>query len=80
MTAANFLLTAIVYLPVSVAPTFAAGGTLGYDHGSATSTFFGAPAPRERGRPPPIILTDNAYNVKTVTVMRSFQREASDAH
>lgn len=59
---------AAILLVLPATGVFAAAGPSGHGHGGATSELLGAPAPRGQGRPLPIVMTDNAYSLKTVTV------------
>lgn len=57
-----------IWLGFSAIGVLAAPGSSGHGHGGTTSELLGAPAPRGQGRPLPIVMTDNAYSLKTVTV------------
>jgi uncharacterized cupredoxin-like copper-binding protein len=59
---------AVISLTLSATDVLAAPGPAGHGHGGATVAALGEPAPRGQGRPVPIVMTDFAYSLKSITV------------
>lgn len=68
MRTALSLAMAVIGLMLPATGVLAAPGPAGHGHGGATAALLGEPAPRGQGRPVPIVMTDFAYSLKTVTV------------
>ncbi len=68
MKAAFSLALATIGLMAPLTGSLAAPGAPGHGHGGSTAVLLGEPAPRGQGRPVPIVMTDFAYSMKTITV------------
>lgn len=66
LTTVFCLMVAGLLAPVSGA--FAASGPAGHTHHGAPPAAVGQSAPRGQGRPVPIVMTDFAYSLKTISV------------
>lgn len=61
-------LVPVIGLMLPTTGVLAAPGSAGHGHGGATAALLGEPAPRGQGRPVPVVMTDFAYSLKTITV------------
>ena len=68
MRTALSLAMAVIGLMLPATGVLAAPGPAGHGHGGAPAALLGEPAPRGQDRPVPIVVTDFAYGLKTVTV------------
>lgn len=68
MQAVFLLAMAVVGLVAPLSGIHAAPGAPGHGHGGSTAALLGEPAPRGQGRPVPVVMTDFAYSMKTITV------------